>query len=116
MTLDPKRVQSIFWEAVQFSDPADRAVILERECSADPELWERVAALLKAHDEYDSLLNEPTFILPSWALGPIEETDDAIVWGTADGQATPETIATPSGGRNGFLVGGDSRYGGGGPG
>ena len=116
MTLDPKRVQSIFWEAVQFSDPADRAIILERECSADPELWRRVAALLKAHDEYNSLLNEPTFILPSWALGSIEEPDDGVEWETTDGRATPDPATIASGGRNGLLADGDSRNGGVGPG
>jgi hypothetical protein len=41
MLLDPRRVQAIFWEAVQYPDPADRAVVLERECSADAELQQR---------------------------------------------------------------------------
>ncbi len=67
MPLNPKRVQAAFWEAVQYSDPADRAVILERECPADAELRQRVARLLAAHDAYDSFVNEPT-VIPR--LGP----------------------------------------------
>ncbi len=59
MSLDPRRVQAIFWEAVQYPDPADRAVILERECAADAALRHVVARLLEAHDEYDGIVNEP---------------------------------------------------------
>jgi hypothetical protein len=118
MALDPKRVQAVFWEAVQHSDPADRALILERECSADAELWERVVALLRAHDESNRLLNEPAFILPAWALGPFAKPDDEVAQGTAAGRAAPasEPTATPGGGRNGFPAGGDPRHSGGGPG
>jgi hypothetical protein len=118
MPLDPKRVQAIFWEAVQYSDPADRAVILERECPADAALRQRVEALLRAHDEFNSLLNEPTFILPSWALDPLAEPDDGIARDAVASRATstPDPTRTLGGGPNGSLAGGDSRHGGGGPG
>jgi hypothetical protein len=118
MALDPKRVQVVFWEAVQYSDPADRALILERECSADTALWERVLALLRAHDEYNSLLNEPAFILPAWALGPFAKPDDAVAQDTAAGRDAParDPTATPGGGRNGFPPDGGPRHGDGGPG
>jgi hypothetical protein len=89
MPLDPKRVQAVFWQAVQYSDPADRALILERECSGDAELWERVVALLRAHDEYTSLLNEPAFILPAWAPGLLAKPDDEVAQDTAAGRAEP---------------------------
>ena len=59
MPLDPKRVQAVFLEAAEYHDPADRAAILDRECSDDPELRERVEALLRAHDEFNSFLNDP---------------------------------------------------------
>jgi hypothetical protein len=59
MLLDPRRVQAIFLEAADYHDPADRAAILDRECSADPELRRRVEALLRAHDEFNSFLNDP---------------------------------------------------------
>ena len=118
MPLDPKRVQAVYWEAVQYSDPADRAAILERECSADAELRERVVALLSAHDEYNSLLNEPAFILPTWALGPFAKPDDGMAPDDAVSRDAPASApnATPGGGRDGFPAGGDPRHGGGGPG
>ncbi|SRR5579883_1472651 len=59
MPLDPKRVQTAFLAAVDHHDPAARAAILDRECSADGELRQRVEAMLKAHDQFDTLFNEP---------------------------------------------------------
>ena len=59
MPLDPRRVQAIFLEAAECHDPVDRATILDRECSADPDLRRRVEAPLKAHDEFNSFLNDP---------------------------------------------------------
>jgi hypothetical protein len=118
MPLDPERVQAVFREAVQHSDPADRALILERECSADAELWERVVALLRAHDDCNSLLNEPAFILPAWALGPLAGPHVGMAQDTAadEDTSTPHPAPTPDGGPNGFLAGGDSRHRDGGPG
>jgi uncharacterized membrane protein HdeD (DUF308 family) len=51
MEVDPRRAQEVFLEAVAHQDAADRAAILERECSADRPLRDRVEALLRAHDE-----------------------------------------------------------------
>jgi hypothetical protein len=51
MPLDPQRVQAIFLEAADCHDPTDRAAILDRECSTDPDLRRRVEALLRAHDD-----------------------------------------------------------------
>ena len=59
MPLDPKRVQAVFLEAADYHDPADRVAILDRECAADPELRQRVEALLRAHDGFDRFLNDP---------------------------------------------------------
>jgi hypothetical protein len=59
MPLDPRRVQDIFLEAATCHNPADRVAILDRECSADPELRQRVEALLRAHDELNSDVSDP---------------------------------------------------------
>jgi hypothetical protein len=59
MPLDPRRVQAIFLEAADYHDPVARAAILERECSADPELHGRVEALLRAREEFNRFLKEP---------------------------------------------------------
>ena len=56
MPLNPRRVQAVFLEAADYHDPVARAAILDRECSADPELRRRVEALLKAHDESNDSL------------------------------------------------------------
>jgi eukaryotic-like serine/threonine-protein kinase len=59
MPLNPRRVQAVFLEAADYHDPADRASILDRECPDDPQLRGRVEALLRAHDEFNSFLNDP---------------------------------------------------------
>jgi hypothetical protein len=68
MPADPKRVQAVFLAAVEFQDPADRAALLERECSADSALRQRVDALLRAHDRPDSDLDQPL-------VGPIKRSE-----------------------------------------
>jgi eukaryotic-like serine/threonine-protein kinase len=59
MHLDLKRVQAIFGAAVESDSLADRAAVLDRECATDLELRTRVEALLGAHDEVSSLLDQP---------------------------------------------------------
>src|SRR5271165_2003118 len=59
MPLDPVRVQAVFLSAVECHEPAARDVVLERECSTDAELRRRVEALLRAHDQPDSFLDQP---------------------------------------------------------
>src|SRR4051812_25346952 len=58
MPLDPRRVQAVFGAVVE-SGAADRAEVLDRECSTDAELRRRVEALLCAHDQADSMLDRP---------------------------------------------------------
>jgi WD40 repeat protein len=58
MTLDPKRVESVFTAALAVTDPAARADCLRRECG-DDELRQRVEALLAAHAEAGSFLDAP---------------------------------------------------------
>src|SRR5215831_12601102 len=50
MAVDAARVKSLFLEASELADPAERAAYLERECGADAGLRQRVEALLAAHD------------------------------------------------------------------
>jgi serine/threonine protein kinase/tetratricopeptide (TPR) repeat protein len=58
MPSDPKRVQAVFLAAVD--QPAvERYAVLDRECGADADLRHRVEALLRAHDQPGSYLNEP---------------------------------------------------------
>jgi serine/threonine protein kinase/WD40 repeat protein len=64
MSVDAKRVQAVFLAAVQADDPARQAAVLDRECASDAELRRRVEALLRAHQDPDSVLERPT-IAPS---------------------------------------------------
>src|SRR4051794_41923578 len=50
MTLDPRRVKTLFGQALEHADPADRTAFLDRECGDDPELRHRLEELLAAHD------------------------------------------------------------------
>jgi eukaryotic-like serine/threonine-protein kinase len=92
MTFDPGRVQDLFLAALEQETPADRRILLDRECAADDELRRRVEALLIAHDQPDSLLDRPFF-----AIGGIGD----------DGQTsdTDETLDHPLAPVNGALHG-----------
>ena len=58
MPADPKRVQELFLKLAEIG-AEDRPAVLDRECASDSELRERVAALLQAHGEADSYLDQP---------------------------------------------------------
>jgi hypothetical protein len=58
MPLDPRRVEAIFLVAAEYQDPEERAAMLEREGAADPELRERVQALLRTHDRFNRFIND----------------------------------------------------------
>ena len=58
MPSDPKRVQAVFLATVE-RPILERSAVLDRECGSDQDLRCRVEALLKAHDQPDSYLNEP---------------------------------------------------------
>lgn len=66
MSVDAKRVQAVFLAAVEIADAAQRAAYLDQECDADPDLRQRVEALLQAHETPASILAGPV-------VAPIEE-------------------------------------------
>jgi hypothetical protein len=76
MPLDPRRVQAVFLEAADYFDPADRARVLARECSDDPELRRRIEALLKAHDEFNRFLNAPVVVTAGSPRRDLWRSDD----------------------------------------
>ena len=59
MATDPSRVQSVFLEVVESSDPAGYAAALDRVCAGDAELRRRVEGLLEAHHQPAELLDRP---------------------------------------------------------
>ncbi len=50
MTINPQRAQALFLAALELAEPAARLELLDRECSKDAALRQRVEALLGAHD------------------------------------------------------------------
>jgi tetratricopeptide (TPR) repeat protein len=59
MSTDPDRVQAVFLASLECQSPADRAALLDAQCSGDPELRRRVEALLLVHDQFDGFLDLP---------------------------------------------------------
>src|SRR3989440_4477012 len=51
--------QSIFIEALEKEDPAERAAFLDRTCAADLALRQRVERLLQRHEQPGSFLESP---------------------------------------------------------
>src|SRR4051812_27353813 len=76
MPLDPKRVQAVFGAAIEYDAAADRAAVLDRECSTDAELRRRVEALLGAHDQADSLLDQPIVGPADHGIVPLTRPED----------------------------------------
>jgi serine/threonine protein kinase len=74
--LTPKEV---FDEAFEIADPEEREAFLEQVCGHTPELRERVAALLQAHDRAGSFLETPADSQPE--TSPYEP--ESVVTGEA---------------------------------
>ena len=66
---NPNRIQAVFLLAVEATDAAARAQVLDRECGADAELRQRVEALLAAHDASGGFLDRAP-------RSPISTVDD----------------------------------------
>ncbi len=59
MAVDAKRIEAVFRAAVQAPNPVERTAILDRECASDAELRQCVEALLRAHQEQDTIVDQP---------------------------------------------------------
>ena len=68
MEFGPGRVEEVFLAAIEQENPADRAAVLDRECTADDELRRRVEALLIAHDRPARVLDRP--LRRTWRASP----------------------------------------------
>jgi serine/threonine protein kinase len=63
------REQSIFIEALEKEDPAEREAFLDRACAADPALRPRIERLFRRHEQADDVLDAP----PAWAAATIDQ-------------------------------------------
>ena len=91
MAVDLKRLQAVFLAAVEAADPVQQAAILDRECASDPELRQRVEAMLSAHREPAHIIDPPAATPFQAAPSPEEGT---LVFDTLTGREGPAP-ATP---------------------
>jgi serine/threonine protein kinase/WD40 repeat protein len=92
MSVDAKRVQTVFLAAVEPGDPAQQAAFLDRECASDPELRRRVEALLQAHRDPASVLDRPA-VTPRQDRSWMETTDLGSFADCEGGKETLEPIS-----------------------
>jgi serine/threonine protein kinase len=82
--------RDIFTAAREMTDPAARSAYLERVCGGDPGLKSRVEALLRAHDQPDSLLDQPAIAPPDPDHGATQARTENPDPGVAAGQTTTD--------------------------
>ncbi|PYM15993.1 MAG: serine/threonine protein kinase [Verrucomicrobia bacterium] len=82
--MNSSREEALFTLAVE-KPAAERAAFLDRECSGDVELRQRIEALLGAHDKAEEFLNEPpaavsakTFVITTGMVPVTEKAGDRI--------------------------------------
>src|SRR5437588_904173 len=82
--MNPSREEALFTLAVE-KTAAERAAFLDRECSGDAELRQRVEALLGAHEKAGEFLKEPpaavsakTFVITTGMVPVTEKAGDRI--------------------------------------
>src|SRR5881296_3612693 len=82
--MNSSREEALFTLAVE-KPAAERAAFLDRECSGDVELRQRIEALLGAHDKAEEFLNEPpaavsskTFVITTGMIPITEKAGDRI--------------------------------------
>jgi serine/threonine protein kinase len=93
MAIDSAQAKSLFLAASDLTDPAERAVFLDRECGGDAELRARVEGLLRANDD-----------APLPASGPKDATgdfapDEPAELPTADWPGKGERVGAVLGGK-----------------
>ena len=59
MPTESERIQAVFLTASEIQSPTDRATFLNTACDGDTALKSRIEALLRAHNQPDSLLDQP---------------------------------------------------------
>ena len=104
MLNEPNAAKKVFLAALERLSPAERAAYLDEACQADPELRQRVEALLQAHDAAASFLEKP--LLPSAPPDTEQATvapsvpSDSV---TADNAATAPNVPPSLGTRIRYL-------------
>jgi eukaryotic-like serine/threonine-protein kinase len=77
VTLPPRTAKDIFLAALD-RQPAERGALLDEACAGDAALRRQVEALLRVHDEPDSLLDRPRIPLNLPGDGPSADPDATL--------------------------------------
>src|SRR5262245_12881926 len=107
MPIDPQQVQSLFHDAVEHHAAADWPAFLDRACGGDLELRHAVEALLRGHEQANSLLDDPSpataadrnaaepgaVIGPYKLIEPIGEGGMGTVWLAEQSQPVQRRVA-----------------------
>jgi serine/threonine protein kinase len=70
MFLNAKRVEQVFANVLELTDPDARVQLLDRECGEDLALWRRVEELLDAYADAGSFLEATSDVAPGQWLDP----------------------------------------------
>ena len=73
------REQSVFTEALEKVDPAERAAFLDQACAGEPDLRERIERLLQRHQETAGLLHSTQFPDGNSGDQPIAEGAGSVI-------------------------------------
>ncbi len=94
MAVEPDRAKSLFMNASDRTDLAERAAYLERECGSDVEMRREVERLLAANAELDMLLEPP----PPGPVAPgvNPETDSLVPGVSTVGSGVSATVDVPA--------------------
>src|SRR4051794_41926109 len=95
MTLDPRRVKTLFGQALEHADPADRTAFLDRECGDDPELRHRLEELLAAHNNPDEALERLMILGLEGEDSPVPDGETALLPASGQEATTPGPGAPP---------------------
>ncbi len=95
MPTDVQRIQAVFLAAAEIGDPANRAEFLDGACDGDTGLRSRVEALLRAHEQADSLLDHPAVAPPDPDRGATQALTGTPDPGAAASQTTGGDIGAP---------------------
>jgi tetratricopeptide (TPR) repeat protein/serine/threonine protein kinase len=71
--------QSLFIEALEKEDPAERAAFLDRACAGDPALRQRLERLLQRHQQADSFLEPASVPSASTVAEPLSEGPGTVL-------------------------------------
>jgi serine/threonine protein kinase len=76
MAADPRRVKELFAAALEVADEPARRALLENECVDDPELRQRLEALLDAHAQPQPALDQPLAVVAPCADTTTDEAQE----------------------------------------